>query len=107
MAVLVDKKIKSPQGYHPSLGGFWTDNQWLTCRVTFQDRIGKNGDKSFFYREKSTNSLVKVITEVEELLKLPEKYQVRFTTTDQQGYWKIEPGEWWFDPVRFTLLTAF
>lgn len=93
----------------------WGLSKWYSCRVEFHEHShvkaaeSNNGRNytSFLYNAKAEeNQILDVLSQVEERLKLEEKDQLLFKSMGE-GVLYIAPSEWWCDPIRFTLLTAF
>lgn len=83
---------------------------WMGCRVTFHMHYFRQShDRCFgycFVQGQQEDVLLSFLTEGEERLALAEEDRVVFQRTARKNVYVVDPGPWWVDPVRFTLLTA-
>lgn len=112
MATLTNSELELTKSVYPPYGfGLPNGINWSYCRVTFHKNYYRDDCKSFFYQLRTGQSrgdIIKVITEAEDRLELHESK--RFVANPVKSYHDVmhcEPGSWWNDPVRFTLLTLF
>lgn len=103
--------------YSGSIGSLrpFGGGSWQTCRVSFHEEYHKlrlyKPDLGFMYVGiKAPEVVVQIMSEVEDNAKVPEADRLQFRVVESKNVPKntlfIDTGEWWGDPVRFTLLTA-
>ena len=119
MAILHDEKRKDSTADYACTGGYgYGGAHWYNCRVTFHEEFHKanlraaNPTREFFYKLKNgqdIKGIMSVLNEVEEKLKLGQDDQLQLWSVDDaksMPVYRIAASEWWFDAVRFTLLTC-
>lgn len=112
----VQDPTKSIYKPHPSsFRTFGLNEPWNNCRVTFHDHhqghIAAGGGNVFMYKcgnFQSIEMLIKVLEKLEKRLKLVQSQRLVLGLLESDNdVLYIETGNWWANPLRHNLLTAF